>query len=67
MMCVSGAVDGSLFFFELEPDNMQSYEPLCMIKLDSPINDINWDSLAKKIIVACENGKVYIIDRPKKS
>jgi len=62
MMLVSGAVDGTLFFFELEPDNMQSYDPLCMIKLESKINDINWDGLAKKVIVACDNGRVYIID-----
>lgn len=67
MMMVSAGVDGTLFFFELEPDNMQTYIPLCMIKLEAKINDFCWDSLAKKILVGLDNGYMYMIDRPKKA
>ena len=66
MMLVSAGADG-MFFFELEPDNMQTYEPLCMIQLEAKITDMGWDNLAKKVIVGLESGKVFIIDRPKKS
>jgi len=38
-----------------------------MIKLDAKINDICWDSLAKKILVGLDNGFMYMIDRPKKA
>lgn len=67
MMLASGAIDGTVFFFELEPDNMQTYIPLCMIKLESKVTDMCWDSLAKKLLISLDNGKVYIVERPKKA
>jgi WD40 repeat protein len=67
MMLASGATDGTVFFFELEPDNMQTYIPLCMIQLEAKVTDMCWDSLAKKLLVGLDNGRVYIIDRPKKA
>jgi len=67
MMLVSAGTDGTLFFFELEPDNMQTYEPLCMIKLEGKINDICWDSLGKKVLVGLDNGKIFLVNRPKKA
>lgn len=65
-MLVSAGADG-LFFFELEPDNMQTYEPLCMISLEAKVNDMGWDSMAKKVILGLESGKVFVVDRPKKA
>ena len=72
-MFVTASVDGEIFFFLVSgQDNLQKYEPLCMVKVpsgeeDQPtqINDLRWDSTSQKILVGCQNGRVYEYARPR--
>ena len=47
---------------------MELYTPLCMMKLPegSLINDLKWDQNSSKVIIACESGYVYEINKPNK-
>lgn len=59
--------NGAIFFFETAMDRYDMLEPICMIQLESEINDCTWDSNSRKFLVGCKNGRVYEIDRPDKS
>ena len=68
-MLVTASRTGEIFFFETNGhQNLELYEPLCMMQLpdDSLINDLKWDQNSSKIIIACESGYVYEINKPNK-
>lgn len=55
-MLATASVDGDVFFFNTSGiDNLQLYEPLCMIKLgdDLVINDMKWDSMSANLLIGC--------------
>lgn len=56
-MFVSASKDGEIFFFNISGlDDIQKYEPLCLIKLPdehTKINDLRWDSNSSNILVGC--------------
>ncbi len=59
--------DGSMFFFELTDKDIQSYEPICLTELKQKVNDARWHKDSKRVLVACESGKVMEVLRPDKS
>lgn len=65
---VTASENGELFFFEIGLDNVQRYEPLCMVQIPSQtptqITDLRWDSNSSRLLVACANGRVYQYERP---
>jgi len=64
---VTASRDGELFFFEVNGHNdLAQYDPLCQVRLPegAQINDLKWDSQSSKVIIACENGYVYELERP---
>ena len=68
-MLVTAARNGEIFFFETNGhNNLELYEPLCMMNLPegSLINDLKWDQNSTKVIIACESGFVYEINKPNK-
>ena len=68
-MLVTASRNGEIFFFETNGHNdLELYKPLCMIRLPekSQINDLKWDQNSAKIIVACQSGFVYEINKPNK-
>lgn len=68
-MLVTASRNGEIFFFETNGhNNLELYEPLCMMNLpeDSQINDLKWDQNSAKIIIACDSGFVYEINKPNK-
>ena len=68
-MLVTAARTGEIFFFETNGhNNLELYAPLCMMKLPegSLINDLKWDQNSSKIIIACETGFVYELNKPNK-
>ena len=68
-MLVTAARSGEIFFFETNGHaDLSLYEPLCMLKLPegSLINDLKWDANSAKVIIACESGYVYEINKPNK-
>ena len=59
--------NGEIFFFDVNGHlELGKYTPICLLQLpkEALINDIKWDSQGSKILVACENGFVYEIQRP---
>ena len=68
-MLVTAARNGEVFFFETNGhNNLELYEPLCMLNLPegSLINDLKWDQNSSKVIIACESGYVYELSKPNK-
>jgi len=65
-MLVTASEDGDIFFFQIGTDNLQRYEPLCLVQIPSKtkINDLRWDSNSQNIIVGCANGRVHSFQRP---
>jgi WD40 repeat protein len=67
-MFVTASEDGDIFFFQIGVENLQRYEPLCLIQIPSSsptkITDLRWDANSTKILVSCTNGKVYQFERP---
>lgn len=68
-MFVTASVDGDIFFFTIGTDNLQRYEPLCLVQIPSQtptqITDLRWNSASTHILVSCTNGRVYQFERPK--
>ena len=68
-MFVTASEDGDIFFFLIGTDNLQLYEPLCMVQIPSQdpttISDLRWDANSSRIMVGCTNGRVYQFERPK--
>ena len=69
-MFATASLDGEIFFFIISGhDQLQKYDPLCMIRIPSEepihINDMRWDSDANNLLVGCSNGRVYEISRPR--
>ena len=65
-MLATAGEDGTVFFFETAHDKYDWLDPICMIQLESGINDFTWNTSSTKILVACKNGRVYEINRPEK-
>jgi WD40 repeat protein len=68
-MLVTASRHGEIFFFETNGHNdLELYKPLCMMRLPekTQINDLKWDQNSTKIIVACNSGFVYEINKPNK-
>jgi hypothetical protein len=68
-MLVTASRNGEIFFFETNGhNNLGLYEALCMLRLpeNSQINDLKWDQNSTKIIIACQSGYVYEINKPNK-
>lgn len=65
LACVG--IDGTVFFFELAHDRFDWLEPLCMVKVESEINDCSWNINSKKFLAGCKNGRVYEFTIPEKS
>jgi WD40 repeat protein len=51
-MLTTTSEEGSIFFFALQYDDIQFYDPLCMVQLTSKINDFRWDGMSKNILCA---------------
>ena len=66
-MLVSVAEDGTVFFFDSKVNDLQDFPPLCMVNLDSKVNDMVWDADSKKLLIGCANGYVYELEKPEKS
>jgi len=43
--------NGSIFFFETAHDKYDWLDPICMIQLESEVNDCTWDSSSKRFLV----------------
>lgn len=67
-MLVTASREGEVFFFNISGiDDIQRYDPLCLIKLPDEtthINDLRWDSGSSNVLIGCHNGRVYEIRRP---
>jgi WD40 repeat protein len=67
-MFVTASEDGELFFFLISTENLQQYEPLCLVKIPSQtpttITDLRWDIKSSKVLVGCSNGRVYQFEKP---
>lgn len=67
-MLVTASHSGEVFFFNISGlDDIQKYDPLCLIKLPdetTTINDLRWDSGSANVLICCQNGRVYEIRRP---
>jgi len=58
---------GEIFFFDINGHlELGKCTPICLLHLEhcGRINDLKWDTSSKHIIVACESGYVYEIERP---
>jgi len=67
MTLVTASRNGEIFFFDINGHlELGKYTPICLLNLDTciKINDIKWNSASNKILVACESGYVYEIERP---
>ena len=68
-MLVTCSDKGEIFFFEVNGHgDLALYEPICLVNLpdDSQVNDLKWDNNSQKIIVCCESGYVYELNKPVK-
>jgi len=66
-MLVTAARNGEIFFFETNGhSDLSLYEPLVMLRLPEghSINDLKWDANSSKVIIACESGHVYELNKP---
>jgi WD40 repeat protein len=64
---ITASKSGEIFFFDVNGHlELGKCVPICLLILKSciRINDIKWDTTSSRIIVACENGYVYEIERP---
>jgi cilia- and flagella-associated protein 44 len=56
-MLATASEDGDIFFFQIGTDNLQRYDPLCLVQIPSAeptfINELRWDSNSTKILVGC--------------
>jgi len=64
---VAAGSDGSIFFFEVNVNDLQHYEPICLAETKQKINDLRWHKDSKRILIACETGNVIEIMRPDKT
>lgn len=60
------SVKGEIFFIEHSPSDLQKIEPFCLFDTKLKINDIQWSRLSDKLLLACQDGKIYEIKVPKK-
>lgn len=62
-MLVTASEDGDIFFFQTGVENLQRYEPLCLVQIPSQsptkITDLRWDASSSKVLISCTNGRVY--------
>ena len=66
-MLVTASEDGEIFFFDINGHgDLNKYNPLCIVYLpeNQKINDLKWDAKSSKIIVCCDSGYVYEIEKP---
>jgi len=55
---------GSLFFLEIDPQKPQNLQPFCLLELGVQINDLCWHENSKKILFACEDGRILELKIP---
>lgn len=64
---ITASKSGEIFFFDVNGHlELGKCVPICLLILKNckRINDIKWDTTSSRIIVACENGYIYEIERP---
>ena len=67
MTLVTASRNGEIFFFDINGHlELGKYNPICLLNLTGSkrINDLKWDSSSQRILVACESGYLYEIERP---
>lgn len=60
-------VQGSIFLLDLHASQLDNITPYCLFETGFKINDICFDKLGEKLLVACNDGKLHEIDVPKMS
>ncbi len=60
-------VQGSIFLLDLHASQLENITPYCLFETGFKINDICFDKLGEKLLVACNDGKLHEIDVPKMS
>ena len=67
MTLCTASRNGEIFFFDINGHlELGKCTPICLLHLENcgRINDLKWDTSSKHILVACESGYVYEIERP---
>lgn len=55
------AKNGDIFFLQQHPNDLQKFEPVCLFETQLKINDIQWDKMKEKVLIGCNDGKIYEI------
>ena len=50
---------GALFFLALDSVNLSKIVPYCLLETGFKINDLSWDRMGDKILLACQDGKLH--------
>lgn len=61
------AKDGDIFFLSNHHSDVQKMNPFCLFETNLEINDICWDREGSKILLCCQDGKLYESNVPKES
>lgn len=58
---------GSIFLIDLDSSQLDKITPYCLFETGFKINDICFDKLGEKLLLACNDGKLHELGVPKMS